>query len=185
MIYIVLQNATVRRTIQMMNALLEKYGDRVKFDEKELYVFWAPKKLNKVSEKDLRSLKVGYRAKFLKRITEDFVKEKFKEDKMRKLSNEKLKERLIQLYGIGPASLDYLLFEVFHRNDIFETLPPWEQKIYSRLFYNKPLVSKGQILKRIDRWGKWKKLAAHYIWTNLFWRHQKKPIPWLAKEIRK
>ncbi len=185
MIYIVLQNATVRRTIQMMNILLEKYGEKVKFDGKELYVFWEPKTLNKASEEELRALKVGYRAKFFKRISEDFVKGKFREEEMRKLSNEELKEKLIQLYGIGPASLDYLLFEVFHRHDAFDTLPPWEQKIYSRLLYSKSLVSKEKILKDITkRWGKWKKLAAHYVWTDLFWQHKQKPIDWLAKEIR-
>lgn len=185
MIYVVLQNATIRRTVQMINALLEKYGDKVKFDGKELYVFWAPEKLNKASEKELRALKIGYRAKFLKRISEDFAKGKFNEQKLRELSNEKLKEKLIQLYGIGPASLDYLLFEVFHRHDAFDTLPPWEQKIYSRLLYNKPLVSKEKILQDITRnWGRWRKLAAHYVWTDLFWRHKQKPIPWLEKEIR-
>lgn len=185
MIYIVLQNATVRRTIQMINNLLEKYGEKVKFDKKELYVFWTPEKLDKATEEELRALKVGYRAKFFKRISEDFVKGKFKEKEMRELSNEELKEKLIQLYGIGSASLDYLLFEVFHRNNAFDTLPPWEQKIYSRLLYNKKLVPSEKILKDIKkRWGKWRKLAAHYVWTDLFWRHQQKPIDWLAKEIR-
>src|SRR4030043_900921 len=124
MIYIVLQNATVRRTIQMMEALLKKYGEKMKFDGKELYVFWTSEKLDKTSETELRDLKVGYRAKFFKKISEDFVKGKFNELKMRQLSNEELKEKLIQLYGIGPASLDYLLFEVFHRNDAFDTLSP-------------------------------------------------------------
>ncbi len=185
MIYVVLQNATVRRTIQMMDTLLNNYGKLIKFDSQKLYVFWEPAEMDEASEQALRDLKVGYRAKFFKRISEDFVESKFDEKKMRCLANEKLKEKLIQLFGIGPASLDYLLFEVFHRHDALETLPPWEQKIYSRLFYNKPLVSKERILKRINRWGKWKKLAAHYVWTDLFWQHQRKPIAWLAKEIRR
>ena len=47
------------------------------------------------------------------------------------------------------------------------------------------LIPKEKILKSINRrWGNWKKLAAHYIWTDLFWRHQQKPVPWLEKEIR-
>jgi hypothetical protein len=27
-------------------------------------------------------------------------------------------------------------------------------------------------------------LAVGYIWEDLFWRHSRKPIPWLQKEIR-
>ena len=36
-IAIVLQNATVRRTVQMMQALLERYGTLLSYDGKELY----------------------------------------------------------------------------------------------------------------------------------------------------
>lgn len=197
MIYIVLQNATVRRTVQMMNAMLENYGDRVKFDGKNFYVIWKPETIIKVSEEELRKLKVGYRAKFFKRISEDIlISGEFNEHKLRKLNNEGLKAKLLKLYGIGPHSVENLLWEVFHRHDVFGVLPPWEQKIYSRLLFNKQslflanarnkkLISEDKILETIARrWGKYKRLAAFYIWTDLFWRHKQKPIKWLEKEIR-
>lgn len=185
-VYIVLQNATVRRTVQMMNNLLEKYGQKVRFDEKEMYVFWTPEILNKASEKELRDLKLGYRAKFLKRIAQDFSEGKIDEEKIKKLSNQEAKKELLKIYGIGPASADYLLFEIFHCYDTFDCLPPWEQKILSRLIYNKPLVPAKKILEDVEKcWGKWKRLAIHYIWEDIFWqRKQGKKIPWLEKEIR-
>lgn len=186
MISIVLQNATVRRTIQMMNALLEKYGDKVKFDNKEFWVIWPPEKLARASEKELRNLKVGYRAKSLKQISQSFAKGEFDEKKLRKKPPEELKNELIKLYGIGSNSASYMLFEVFHNHKVFDVLPPWEQKIYSRLLYNKRLVPAKKILSDIDkRWGKWKRLAADYVWHDLFWRHKQKPIDWLEKEIRR
>jgi len=185
-VYIVLQNATVRRTVQMMNALLENYGQKVKFDGKEIYAFWVPETLNGASEKELRDLKLGYRAKFLKRIAKDFVEGKIDEEVIKKLPNAEAKKELLKIYGIGPVSVDYLLFEVFRRYDVFDTLPPWDQKILSRIIYNKPLVPAKKILKDTEkRWGKWKKLAIHYIWEDIFWqRKQGKKIPWLEKEIR-
>jgi DNA-3-methyladenine glycosylase II len=72
-VYIVLQNATIKRTVQMMNNLLERFGQKVRFDGKEIYAFWTPEILNKVSEEELRNLKLGYRAKFLKEIAKAFV----------------------------------------------------------------------------------------------------------------
>lgn len=39
---IVLQNATVRRSIQMLQALLEHYGKLLEFDDKKLSCFWEP-----------------------------------------------------------------------------------------------------------------------------------------------
>ena len=169
----------------MTENLLKNYGTKVKFDEKELYVFWTPRKLNKISEQELRDLKVGYRAKFFKRITESFVEEEFDEFELRKLNNEELKKKLLDLYGIGPASVGYLLNEVFHRHNIFDKISPWEQKIYSRLIFNKELVSEKKLLNWIDKhWGGWKALASSYIFTDLFWRHKDEKIDWLEKEIR-
>jgi len=186
MVYIVLQNATARRTVQMMNALLEKYGKKVRFDEKEIYVFWVPEILNRASERGLRNLKIGYRAKFLKRISSDFARGRIDEEDIRKLSKEEVEKELLKIYGIGPTSVDALLFEVFHHYDAFDTLPPWDQKILSRLIYNKPFVPVKKILKDAQiRWGKWKRLAIHYVWEDIFWqRKQGKKIDWLEKEIR-
>lgn len=84
---------------------------------------------------------------------------------LRKLNSEELRKKLLSLYGIGPHSVGNLLWEVFHNHETLDIMPPWEQKIYSRLLYNKVLVPAEK-------------------WTDLFWRHQKKPISWLAKEIR-
>jgi len=185
-ISIVLQNAVVRRSIQMMEALFEKYGTKVRFDGKELYAFWEPEGLHKATEEELRALKVGYRAKFLKRISETFANKEIDEFKLRTLSKEEVRKELLKLYGVGPASVGILLFELFHHYDAFDKVFPWEQKIYSRLLFGKDIVSPETILKEADRrWGEWKMLASHYIFEDLFWRRESQRIEWLEKLIRR
>jgi len=185
-IYIVLQNATVRRTHQMLENLLNKFGRKVKFDNKIFSTFWEPKVIDKVPEQVLRDLKLGYRAKFLKRISEQFAKKEIDEFKMRKMNRDKVKEEALKLYGIGPASVEYLLFEDFYHCDHLATIPPWEQKIMSKLLFNKKLVSTKKILNFFkNNYPIWEKLAFHYIWEDIFWqRKQGKKIDWLEKEIR-
>lgn len=184
MISIALQNATVRRTVQMMNALLHKYGQKIRFDNKEMYIIWKPQKLAKVSEQELKDLKVGYRAKIFVKVSEQFVKGLVNEYKLRKMPLEKVKKELLKLYGIGPASLDSLL-AILRKYQPIRTIPPWEQKIYSRLLFNKKLVPPKWILKELEkRYGKWSVFAGYLLFEDLFWRHKEKPIPWLEKEIR-
>jgi len=184
-ISIVLQNATVRRTVQMMKALLEKYGTKGRFDGKELYAFWEPKRLNRATEQELRELKVGYRARYLKKTSEDFVKGVVDESKLRQMTKEEAKKELDRLYGVGPASASILLFEALHHYDTIEKIGPWEQQIYSRLLFNKKLVPAETILQEIDRrYGKWKTLAMHYIFEDLFWKRKTQKIEWLEKLIR-
>jgi len=191
---IVLQNATVKRSVQMFKALLEKYGQLLEFDGKKLWCFWPPGDLVKVSEEELRSLKVGYRAKFIKRIDDYFSQGLIDEAELRKKDRETQMKELLKLYGVGPATVWYLLFDVFHHWDFFNHVSPWEQKIYSKLFFNKDPekpVPVEKLLRYFERYGKYKQLAVHYIWEDLWWTRLKarqdrknESVPWLEKLIR-
>lgn len=184
---IVLQNASVKRSVQMFKALLENYGALLEFDGKKLWCFWSPGGLRKVTEEELRALKVGYRAKSIKKIDDHFAQGLIDEKKLRKQNRETQMEELLKLYGVGPATVWYLLFDVFHHWDFFNHISPWEQKIYSKLFFDRdpenPVPVK-KILKHFEKFGKYKQLAVHYIWEDLWWKRKHKHIPWLEKEIR-
>ena len=185
-ISIVLQNATVRRTVQMMNNLFSAYGTKLRFDNRELFAYWSPKDLKETSEEELRSLKVGYRAKMIKLVSEAFAKSEIDESKIRKMNTEDPKKELMKLYGVGPATAQNILSGYLRRYDVFDLKGKlWEQKILSRAMFNKELVPAKEITEEFEkRYRKWKGLAFHYIFTEVFWRHREKRIPWLEKEIR-
>ena len=186
MIGIFLQNTVVKRTVQMTNTMLGRYGTKLFFDNKELYVFWEPKDIIKVPEEELRSLKVGYRAKLFIKLSDTFIKDKIDEFKLRELPKEEAKEELIKLYGVGPETARILLQEALHHYDLFEHVAPWQQKILSKLLFNKELMPVEEIIKYVNsKWGEWSSLAVHYIWEDIFWqRKQGNKIEWLDKEIR-
>lgn len=102
---IVLQNASVRRSVQMFKALLENYGTPLEFDGKKLWCFWSVGKLQKVSEEELRGLKVGYRAKSIKKIDDYFAQGLINEKELRKQDRETQMKELLKLYGVGPATV--------------------------------------------------------------------------------
>lgn len=187
-IAIVLQNATVKRSVYMMQALFENYGTWLEFDHQKFWCFWEPKILADASEQKLRELKMGYRAKSLIKVSEPFAKGEIDETGMRKKSFEEQKEFLISLYGIGQASVGYIMFDVFHRWDYLKHISPWEQKIYTRIFFGKDyeteLIPVDKMLKFFDKWGKWKNLAVHYVWEDIWWKRRNQHIPWLEKLIR-
>jgi 3-methyladenine DNA glycosylase/8-oxoguanine DNA glycosylase len=184
---IVLQNTTVRRSIQMFQALLGNYGRLLEFDGQKLWCFWKPGGLQKVSEEELRGLKVGYRAKSIKKIDDYFAQGLIDELALRQEDREIQEKELLKLYGVGPATVWYLLFDVFHHWDFFNHISPWEQKIYSKLFFNRnpenPVPAK-KLLKHFEKYREYKQLAVHYIWEDLWWKRKNKHIPWLEKLIR-
>jgi 3-methyladenine DNA glycosylase/8-oxoguanine DNA glycosylase len=187
-IAIVLQNATVRRSVNMMQALFENYGTLLSYDGKELYCFWEPEVIDRATEQELRQLKVGYRAKSIKRVTEAFVSKKIVEFELRNKSREEQREALLGLYGIGPASVGYILGDVFHHLDEFDHISPWEQKIYSKLFFDadpdEPVPVDTLLALFNERFGGYRMLAVHYFWEDLFWKRKHERIEWLEKLIR-
>jgi len=171
----------------MFKALLEKYGKPLEFDGKRFWCFWSPGALKDVTEEELRSLKVGYRAKSIKRIDDHFAQGLINELELRQKDRETQMKKLLELYGVGQATVWYLLFDVFHHWDFFNHVSPWEQKIYSKLFFDKdpenPVPVK-RLLKDFEKYGDYKQLAVHYIWEDLWWKRKNKHIPWLEKLIR-
>jgi 3-methyladenine DNA glycosylase/8-oxoguanine DNA glycosylase len=188
MIAIVLQNATVRRSVNMLQALFENYGDLLAFDNQVLYCFWHPQKILNTPEQELRNLKVGYRAKTIKRVSEAFVKNEKWEFSLREKSVEVQRKELLNLYGVGPASVGYLLFDVFHQMDEINHISPWEQKIYSKLFFDSEIGSPVSTAVLIEYFSKhfsgYRMLAVHYIWEDLFWKRKHESVEWLEKLIR-
>lgn len=181
----VLQNTVVSRSVQMMNNLFNAFGGKVSFATKDLFHFWQPADIARVDENALRALKLGYRAKTLKKQAEIFVSGDLDVDQLKTQDTESLKKILLKIYGIGPATVQYILFEVFHRYDAIQHIPPWEQKIFSRLIFEQELVDTSVILKEVtDRYGEWKMLALHYLFENAFWMRKHEKIPWLDDLIR-
>jgi 3-methyladenine DNA glycosylase/8-oxoguanine DNA glycosylase len=188
LITIVLQNATVRRSVNMLQALFENYGSNLSFDGKQMFCFWEPEAMDGVSEAALRDLKVGYRAKSIQRVTEAFVDQEIDEFELRNRKREEQRQALLDLYGIGPASVGYLLFDVFHHMDEMEHISPWEQKIYSKLFFDtdpdEPVPVDTLLTYFDEHFAGYRGLAVHYFWEDLFWRRKHEPVDWLEHLIR-
>lgn len=186
---IVLQNATVRRSVNMMEALFQRFGRRVRFDDKVFSCFWEPEVLARANEAELRQLKVGYRSKSLLRVSQTFANNEINEILLRQQSQQEQEGVLLSLYGVGPASTGYVMFDVFHHWDYLQHISPWEQKIYTKLFFNKDyrthLVSVDRMIKFFtNKYGEYKALAIHYVWEDLWWKRKHKPMPWLEDLVR-
>lgn len=186
MVATMLQNANIKRTVQMTDILLTTYGTKLIFAGKEVYALWRPEDMEIVSEIELRALRIGYRAKNIKRISESFATKKVSEQFLRSIKDQVgVKNALLEIYGVGPQSVSYLMFEAFHFYDALDHLSPWEGKLVSMLLYGNKNNDPKHTLKDVqERWGDWKMLAVHYIFEDLFWRRKNEKIPWLEEEIR-
>ncbi len=101
------------------------------------------------------------------------------------MDSESARKELLTLYGVGPETARIPLYHACHRYSPLVHIDTWQQKIYSRLLYDRSLVSACRIIRDLNaNFGEHASLAAHYVWEDLFWQHIRQPLPWLQKEIR-
>ncbi len=185
-ITVVLQNTVVSRSASMLHALFERFGQLVSFDGRTLWAFWDPESLDRASEEELRALRLGYRARTLKRQAEQLVHGEIDERELRKVRDEKtIGEILDRIYGVGPQSSWYTLFELFHFYDAQEHISPWEGTIVGKVLFGRKVSAKRVRVFLTKRYEHFRQLAFYYLITDLFWRHREQPISWLTELVRR
>lgn len=184
MISILLQNTTVKRTIDMTYNLLNKYGVIIQFNSQTLYGLWLPHELN-TSDEELRALKVGYRSKNILRINQYFTQNIISDSTYRELPINELEKELLKIYGVGKQTVFYSMLGQFHVTGYLKHIPLWERKILSKYIFNEELCEEKFIVNWFqDTYDNWCGFALSMIIEDVFFIHRKNPIPWLKILLR-
>ena len=132
--FIISQQKTIPAIRALVEALSEKYGTRHKIPPTVsgyYYAFPSPEELNRASLDDLLALKLGYRAKYIKRICEDACSGKLDLDRLRKLNYADSMEVLLSCYGIGVKVANCICLFGLHHIGAFP-VDTWIKKILLR-----------------------------------------------------
>jgi DNA-3-methyladenine glycosylase II len=165
---ILLQMTNIKRSNQMMNCMITRYGQTAEFDGKRIPVWPTHKRISKLTPSQLaRTCKVGYRAKHLVSLARVMTKDGGPSlTELRTLKREEAKRRLMELPGIGDYSAD-----IINRPGGFP-IDVWSAAVFGKLFYgtepenNREAV---EMVKRegIRRWGRWAWMAFFYVVQDL------------------
>jgi 3-methyladenine DNA glycosylase/8-oxoguanine DNA glycosylase len=164
---VTLQMAPISRSDQMMELLISEYGEKVKFDGKEIMYWPAVATIAKARVKDLeRKCKLGYRAKSLRAIAET-IREGFPSlQELEAMSPDEAKTKLMDLKGIGDYSADIVSPHFGFALDV------WSAKIFSMLMLGKEPENPREVIPKLKkvaerRWGKWRGYVFIYVLHDL------------------
>jgi 3-methyladenine DNA glycosylase/8-oxoguanine DNA glycosylase len=165
---ILLQMAPLKRSNEMMNCIIRKYGDAAEFDRKTVYVWPSPQKLASLNPPALaKECKVGYRAKRIIELAVKLEKEGFPTlQELEEFRPEDAKKKLLELPGIGDYSADIINPHGGFPIDV------WSAEVFGKLFFGKEPDNNRQAVKEVKdegirRWGKWSWMAFFYIVQDL------------------
>ncbi|MBD3406247.1 MAG: hypothetical protein GF411_09075 [Candidatus Lokiarchaeota archaeon] len=94
---------TIRQLVQSIRA---KYGTKTTFRNKQYYSMPTPSQLDGISAKELRTLGLGWRAKFIEESTKLVARGSIEPKCLQKLEYEQAHEQLKTLHGVGDKVAD-------------------------------------------------------------------------------
>ncbi len=164
---VTLQMAPMKRSNQMMELLIENFGDKISFDGKIVSYWPSPERIADTVVEELRTkAKLGYRAENLLSIAKTLTWGFPTMEELWEMPYEEAKKKLLSLRGIGDYSAEIVVPRMGFPLDI------WSAKIFHVLFFGKePEFPRKAIreLKKIaeERWGKWRGHAFVYVLNHL------------------
>jgi 3-methyladenine DNA glycosylase/8-oxoguanine DNA glycosylase len=147
--------------------LISEYGEKVKFDGKEIAYWPSAATIANAQVKDLeRKCKLGYRAKSLKAIAEAVRKGFPSLQELMAMSPDEAKTKLMDLKGIGDYSADIVSPHFGFALDV------WSAKIFSLLMLGKETENPREVIPKLKktaekRWGKWRGYIFIYVLHDL------------------
>ena len=129
--------------------------------------------LSKASIQDLRKLGLGFRDKRIFNTTKMIISGKIDLDGIKNIQDTNLmREKLLELDGVGPKVADCILLFALHRFDVFP-IDVWVRRVMNDLYIHcteEDRVNKREILKLADeKYGKIKGLAQQYLF---YWKRE-------------
>ena len=164
---VTLQMAPITRSNQMMNSLINKCGDRVSFDGKDILYWPSAERIANVEVEELRQkCKLGYRAKPLRGMAEAIRQGFPLPQELEKMTEKEAKTKLMGLKGIGEYSADIVSPHPGFALDV------WSAKIFSALMLGKEPKSPRTVIPKLkkmaeDRWGRWRGYVFIYVLHDL------------------
>ena len=118
--FILSQQNNIPRIKKLIRVLSEKYGEERKSPEgKTYFAFPAAQSLAAASEEELRSLKLGYRSRYICKTAEQVADGEIDLETLPALAYKEAREELMKLSGIGGKVADCICLFALHQMDAF------------------------------------------------------------------
>ena len=171
--FIISANNNIPRIKGIIEKISAKYGNKIEWNGKVYYTFPTPKQLENVTIKDFRNLGLGFRDTRLYETTKIILENKIDLEKLHSESTFEVREKLLQLSGVGPKVADcILLFSTLKRFDVFP-IDVWVRRVMNELYIkneDENKVNKKEISKIAkDKFGNLEGLAQQYLF---YWKRK-------------
>ncbi|HYF12916.1 MAG TPA: DNA-3-methyladenine glycosylase, partial [Candidatus Paceibacterota bacterium] len=126
----------------------------------------TPQHLLKLSDAQLRGAGLsGQKMSYMRDLAQKFLDGTIDEKNLHRWPDEKIREHLISVKGIGRWTADMFLIFYLHRPDVFPSGDLGIQKGFQKLYAMKKLPTARQMERVAATWSPWRTVASRYLWN--------------------
>lgn len=131
--YIISAQMRIPRIKKLVDSIAERWGGEIEFEGQTFQKFPTPEQLSEATVEDLEDLGLGYRAKYVRKTTDQILNGKISPESLKEMEYPEAKKELKKLMGVGNKVADcVLLFSLgFHESYPLDT---WGKKIVDNLY---------------------------------------------------
>ena len=127
--------------------------------------FPSPNELLLISDQIYRDIGLSkQKAIYIKEIAKAFKSKTVQSDKLKEMTNDRIRNDLIKIKGIGPWTIDMFLMFTLNRPDILPTGDLGIQKGLMLLLGRQKILSQESMLSHSKKWKPYRTLASLYLW---------------------
>lgn len=162
--YLCSANAPVFRIRRMIEAMSQKWGERIAHNDSQfsLYRFPRPPALAKADLQELRDCGVGFRDKRIVRMAQKIVSGEFNIDMLKGMPYLEARACLLKQYGIGPKIADCICAFGLGQWEAFPT-DVWIRRIIQKYYLTKQASSKDIATFGREYFGRYAAIAQEYL----------------------
>lgn len=151
---------------QLKKRLVEHFGDKITFENKDYYIHPTVDVISKVSVKELMDLKFSRRkAEYLIDIAKRMHSKMLSKEMLLKMKGEKEVEKaLVNIRGIGPWTAHYVMMRSLGIKNAFPIGDVGLQNALKNILNLEQKPTKEQMVKLNEGWELWSSYATFYIW---------------------
>ena len=129
--------------------------------------FPSPNDLLLISDQIYRDIGLSkQKAIYIKEIAKAFKSKTVQSDKLKEMTNDRIRNDLIKIKGIGPWTIDMFLMFTLNRPDVLPTGDLGIQKGYMVFFDIDFLPGKDYMIKNAEKWRPFRTVACWYLWKQ-------------------
>ncbi|HSB56527.1 MAG TPA: DNA glycosylase [Nitrosopumilaceae archaeon] len=131
--FICSSNASIPNIKQMLKKISKKFGKKINFDGHEFHTFPIPEKLANSNITELLSCGLGFRAKYVKKASQEILSGRIDFKYLTKTDYKTSKAILLEVYGIGNKIADCILLFSLEKIEAFP-IDRWTLRILRKYY---------------------------------------------------